>query len=65
MLTQKEIAKQICPAGKIKCIHYKYYEDNKVHEYVHLSNHRCKAVKRELYIHDFELCPFPSKKVTI
>lgn len=63
--TQKEIEetiKHICPASGKKCDFYIFYENEDVLKNIRISNHRCKAVSRELFIHDFEICPFPSKQ---
>lgn len=54
---------EICPAGKIKCKKYEHLTDIEVQRDTHPSNHRCWALKRAYYIHDFEVCPFPSKQI--
>lgn len=55
---------ETCPAGKIKCKHYKFYTNEEVRQEVHPSNHKCCAVRYMLYIHDFEQCPFPSRAIS-
>ena len=51
-----------CPISKIKCKHYEYIDSEAVQKDSHPSNHRCWALNRALYIHQFEVCPFPSKQ---
>lgn len=53
---------EICPVGKIKCSKYEYFDDEVVFKEAHPSNHRCRAFGEQIYIHNFEVCPFPSQQ---